>query len=536
MDSTLLREFRGITFPRPARTIRASRALDLLLASALFLAALSVRLPYLALVPPWWNSEISEALDAANIALGSSLPLVVPSQPHIGVVGIYPLALLLKLISLNPFLPRIFTAVCGALTVAATFALVRVIGSRSSALVAAALLAANPFHILINSHIFWTNSLTPLFTTLAFTALLRTLEPNPALAIQSRRRWLVLAFFLWSLALQSHPSVWALAPGILVALLLEPRNRESLRAAWTFAAPLVGLAAYSNVLVFNLLTNFASLRVLSAKTYALPNPPDFFPGFPERLGNLLLELVRIVSGTLGPLQWDAPTTAIAVWGLGALAFALHHHRALVLFPALSSVLTIAFFNQAYNLAYAERYVMFLVPLLFAMMALAVSDIARALDLKTRAPILRRGALAIGIAFVVFLAARSLPSLLNFYAGEIQAGRSNETYLAWNNLSARYAGMSYRVFLDEDLNQYQAVRNASDVGRTLEYLFRMNGVETQVLGGARAQVLERGLAPVAFALQLDERGTELAQQRVWLCLADDPTRRAAFIYVGRNGLC
>lgn len=514
----------------------AGRGPDTLIAVALFFIALVVRLPFLDLVPPWWNSEIAEALDAAQLALGHSFPLVVPSQPHLGPVAVYPLAVVLDLVGLNPLLPRVVVAICGALTVSATFVLVRVMGGRWIALLAAGLLATNSFHILINSHIFWTNSFTPLLTTLAMLALISSLEratPPPF----SRHVWLVSAFLLWGLALQSHPSVWTLVPGLLVAVFLEPRYRANLRLAWTWWAPLAGLAAYSNIIIFNLMTGLTSLTVLGAKSYALPEPRYLVPGFPGRVRDLALELWRVLSSNLSPtIALDLVSVGIAIWVLSALSLAGIKRRGLLFWSTISAGLLIAFLNQAYNVGYAERYVMFLVPMVLAVMVLGIQDLARWIQYESRARHWKKGAAVLGVGVCAFLVARPVLPLLDFYMQEIQAGRSNEAYLPWSELAAGYAGTGYEVLLDEDLNQFQAVLNGSDVGNTLEYLFRLNGVEAHFATAAQLEILRKGLTATPIEMRLESSGFELRQENLWLCLVREPTRRAVIIYPGRNGTC
>jgi hypothetical protein len=96
---------------------------------------------------------------------------------------------------------------------------------RIAGLLAAGLLATNGPHVVVNSHIAWSNCLTPLLTTLAFWALLRAGEARP---------FLPLAGLLLGLALQTHPLVVAMLPGLALAVLLH--DARSLRTPWPWLA------------------------------------------------------------------------------------------------------------------------------------------------------------------------------------------------------------------------------------------------------------------------------------------------------------
>src|SRR5439155_2046823 len=113
-----------------------------------------------------------------------------------------------RLFGLDPDLPRILALVAGVATVPAAYWLGRELHSRAAGLLAAVLVAAMPFHILIASHVGWSHCLTPLFATLALAALARALRrgEGPALA---------LAGLLVGLALQTHPLAVLLLPGPL---------------------------------------------------------------------------------------------------------------------------------------------------------------------------------------------------------------------------------------------------------------------------------------------------------------------------------
>lgn len=504
--------------------------LDGVLALLLFFFALALRLPYITLVPPLWNTEIAEASDAAEIAWGHSLPLVLPSQPHIGPVAAYPLALVLRLIGFDPFVPRLFVAVIGALTVVAAFLLARTMGGRLGAVIAATLLATSSFHILINSHVFWTNSITPFLTTVALTAL--TVSLASPVAGQNNRRpvWFVLAFVLWGLALQSHPSVWTLLPGLVLALALQPSLRSNWRRAWTWVAPAAGLLAYSNIILFNLTSGFASISALRTKYYALPEEQLFWRTFPARLQEMGDELLRVVTSNLPEAFALEPRTfALTVWLALALVQGVRKQRSLLLYPAASAALFIAIFNKAYNLAYVERYIMFLAPIVFVLMGLAVED-GWAWFRKQPLPRLwmTGGSLA-ALGAIIVLVLFPLPALMSYVDREIQAGRSNKEYLPWVEFARQYAGSGYRVVISPELDQSAVVLNAGGVGTTIAYLFAMNGTQTQLAPPEQLVPSGQNRPVTKFVMNLFGSGFEERQRTLAVCVMDDKTQRVLTIY-------
>src|SRR6266581_3916310 len=64
----------------------------------------------------------------------------------------------------------LFVLTVGCLTVVAAWLLGRAWGGPFAGLIAGSLLATNPVHVLVNSHIAYSNCITPLFTTLGLWA------------------------------------------------------------------------------------------------------------------------------------------------------------------------------------------------------------------------------------------------------------------------------------------------------------------------------------------------------------------------------
>src|SRR5918911_928925 len=84
----------------------------------------------------------------------------------VGVLGL--LAVMLWVVGPHPWTPRLLSMLLAVATVGLTYWLGRSLGGPIAGLVAGGLLLFSAVHILINSHIAWSNATTPFFTTLAF--------------------------------------------------------------------------------------------------------------------------------------------------------------------------------------------------------------------------------------------------------------------------------------------------------------------------------------------------------------------------------
>ncbi len=511
--------------------------IDLVLVLGLFAFALTVRLSFITLVPPLWDSEVSEALDAADIALGRTLPLVLPSQPHLGPVAAYPLALVLRVFGLSPFVPRMFVAVTGALTVASAYLLARAWGGRVAGLIAGMLLAINPFHIFINSHIFWTNSITPLLTTLALTALSVAIQQRHRHGPSTERIWLVLSALLFGLALQSHPSVLGLLPGVAIWLVAQRDLISRLRERWTWLAASSAIAAYANMIVFNLANGFRSVTVASSKSYALPEQSVAMTGYVGRLRGLTTEFLRMLNGYLPEsIDFDLPIFAVTAWFVLALLIDLKKRRGLFFWTTLSTALVIGYSNKVYNAGFSERYIMFLLPIAFVAMGLAVDDVWQWL-VDRQWP---RGLVALvglaGIITLAYLFSQPLSVLDDYYRQEVELGRSNQAYAAWNESAVRYAQSGYSVMIGRQLDQEQVIRFGSTYGTVLDYLLRMQGIAT-LFESVEDLKLALSAAPQSKTLLLLERGEFASLRRVVpLCVVEEKPRSVMAVYPGAGASC
>ena len=224
----------------PARSRTA--IVEVAVVVGLVLLAAAIRWPQLHILPPY-TDETEESLRAWAIAQGEIRPLT-NVDAYIGALWSYVVAGAFKLFGRSAETPRLLSLVAGSLTVGVTYLLGRRLHGPVVGSVAALLLAANAVHVLVNSHVSWSNCVTPLFTTTAFWLLARALErPDRPLR-------LALAGLAWGLAFQTHPSVATMLVGAAAYAIWRDRRLPLRPGAWLAVVLLA--VGYANVLVYNL--------------------------------------------------------------------------------------------------------------------------------------------------------------------------------------------------------------------------------------------------------------------------------------------
>lgn len=383
---------------------------------ALAALAAAVRWPQLQMIPPY-TDETEESLRAWAIYLGELRPLV-NDEPYIGALWNYVVAGLFGLLGPNPELPRLAALAAGALTVGVTFLLGRRLYGDLAGVVAALLLAANGPHILVNSHVSWSNCATPLFTTLGFWLLLRALDRPRSLAR------FALAGLAWGLALQTHPSVVIILIGAGAYALVRDPRLPSRPTAWVAAACL--LAAYANVAFHNLQSGFSGLA--EAQRVGASYAGEGGLG-PERYGRSLLGvlvlLAQVTAGVVDPRPTAAaylldPAVGVAVLALvAALGWSAWRRQWLLVLVAGPMLLLLPALNQRWQPILAARYLMPLLPLILVAVGGLVGEVVRRAAWR---PPLAWGAV---LAIVGLATAVQLVGLRDYYRAEITAGRTND---------------------------------------------------------------------------------------------------------------
>ncbi|MFN8521501.1 MAG: glycosyltransferase family 39 protein [Chloroflexota bacterium] len=428
----------------------------------LFGLALGLRLVNVQLVPPF-TDETEEVLRAWSIAQGERFPLT-NVDAYIGALWSYVLAGAFKLFGRGFELPRVVMAVSGALTVVATYFLTRRLFDRTAAAIAAFLLATCGAHILVNSHVAWSNCATPLLTTVAFWLLARGSLLPGALVL--------------GLALQTHPSVAALLPGAAGWVLWTYRSRAGLvRLA---VAALCFLLGYSAVLIYNVQTGFDSVvQALRVSGEYSENARLDGSGYLSSLAGFVLLLGQVLSGAVyaAPSPWpyvQDPRVGLllglgltgVVWagwrGVTAPAWVLG--AALVLLPVL---------NQRWAPILQARYLMPVVPLVLAATAAWMLVLVRSVARRDGwvVPLTAcEAALVIGVVHWQALGA--------YYEGELEAGRSNEAPILMLRIADDQRRSREPFVVHADLHQLPT-GGGGTWAKALDYVLQLEGLRRDV---------------------------------------------------------
>ena len=429
---------------RPANRVAARLGalawVDAALAASLACVALMVRWPYLWTIPRF-TDETLEVLHSLAIVRDGTRPLT-NYDSYYGALYNYLVAGALWLGGESPFAPRLVVVVAGALTVAATYALGRevalhLLGSgtarglapRLCGTLAAMMLATNGQHVVVNSHIAWSNCLTPLLTALALWAVLRATR---RVADQVAGPALALGGLALGLALQTHPLVATLLPG--VALGVVWRRVSLLRTPWPYLAAALFLVGYANVLAYNLDTGFESLRSARRISAEYAQDQQASTGYLPTAGAMGLMLARTLGGAVD--QRDGAADYLAdplVLGVSALAGAglvwlAWRGQPLPLFVVVSALLLLPAVNSKFRTLLTSRYLMPLAPLLFACAAAALIGVAQ----RSRAALAGTGRerLVVPLATVlgVVLVVGPLLPLARYYERALSRTDTNERIL------------------------------------------------------------------------------------------------------------
>ena len=137
------------------------------------LAAL-LRLHNLQTVPEL-SDEMRDAIFSLPIARGESLPLANFSSYDSALFN-YLEAIVFRVFGPDLRAPRVMMLVFGLLTTPLAFLCTRRAYGVGSAVLATAMLAVSPVHVIVNSRVAWGNCLTPLLTTVGFWLVYRAIR------------------------------------------------------------------------------------------------------------------------------------------------------------------------------------------------------------------------------------------------------------------------------------------------------------------------------------------------------------------------
>lgn len=416
---------------------------ELALAGMLFGLALVVRAVNLYTIPRL-TDEVVEWSFAFDIAQGQR-DVWHGVQPYFGPLVPDLLALAL-LIFRSPLVPRALVCVLGALTAPAVYALGRAIGGRRVGIIAGLLMATSSTHIIVASHIAYTNSLTPLLTALMLTLFVLARKRNSG-------RLLVVAGFVGGLAAQTHPVVLGLAPGMLLWFFGPRAQWRWFRRPAVYCAAGVALLAYSPVLVGIVLALPQFQQSVVTRSYAFA-PASSLPDYAGRMQGLLIELARMVGAVYPNLDLPRryliqPLVAVyALLALLALWAGLRGSRFLLLVTT-SGILLIPLFNRQYgDFPFFTRYIALLLPPVYAAAAVGLVHLWTVRARHAAAPTAVWAIRAVGALAVLGIAGYPLWLTADYYASQVRGGRTNTLFLEM--IHQTETGRNAVVWLDDGL--------------------------------------------------------------------------------------
>jgi 4-amino-4-deoxy-L-arabinose transferase-like glycosyltransferase len=379
---------------------------------------------------------------------------------YYGPVWSYLLAGIFRIFGLSDWAPRLAATVVAALSVSLTFVLGRELVNRWAAFVAAALLLTSGGHIIITSHTARSNSTTPLLLLLVVWTLYRAMSRNDG-------RYLVAGGFLFALAMQTHISVIAFAPGLGLALLL--RRPGLLMSRWGVLAILAALLGYSNMILYNLqneLYSFMHARHLQegytgGKGVTLAS-------YGTNAQALVQSLSRLLSGTI-----DIATSPSRFLYFGAALVGLVllsvRGQVLPLLFCLSAALVLPYFNPRYGPILSGRYLIPLLPFCFLGIGVVIAWVT---DRLPRRGVVRGVLSAVVVTF-------PLIHLVWYYQEVLADGRTNAALYTLANSARSVAQSEDVVVLDEVLEDEPLTGGGNDL-KALRMLLEARGLRPGVV--------------------------------------------------------
>ena len=360
------------------------------------------------------------------------------------------------------------------------------------------LLALSPAHIVVNSHIAWSNCLTPLFTTLGLWLAHRAVT-------QDRPRLLVPSGLCFGLGLQTHPVGALLLPGVAVGVALaRPRW---LSGPWPGLAILAALLGAANLLAANVWSGFEGL------TYGGTVQAGYTGGeiltwqvYVERLRQTLWLLADSLAGVLaesgplvGPFERRFGLVLLAATAVGVEALA-RRRDGLLFFAIISYLLLLPVVNGRFESSVPKaRYIAPLLPICYAAIAVAVVEATAWVGrLRPRfAPGLTPRVLRGGVGVLVAaLLLAPLAGLVDYYRSAIEAGHTNAALfqvIAGIEASRR---PGERVYTERDALKTYTL-GGGQWGEHIAFAAQVYGWERQALDvpHPRAQIVPRIVGPL-----------------------------------------
>jgi len=462
--------------------------LDLLICLWLLIVALAVRLPYLMLIPQLTDesSEVRVALDVYQ----NGEWRIIGITDYVGPLYTYLLALAFHVFGVSIWLPRLYMAILGTLTVVSTYWLGRVMAGRLVGLIAACLMVASPTHILMNSHVAWSNCTTPFFTTLMLLAFYIGVKRNSGPV-------LTLSGFLAGLALQTHPTVLMFFPGMLVWFLGQRDLRKRLRQPWPYLAVALVLLTYSNMIWHNAHGRLHSLAGLQRRTDQYSGSLSW-PDYMTNLRGLVIQLPRMMSGAIETPE--SPGMALSPWPLigygslllAGLLYAFRKGHSLPLAVIIPAVIISPCLNKDYSLPFTSRYTFPFLLVGYIAIAVMLVGVAGATarevlsvlrlvvpSVTLHKTLLKYTSFTPALLFYLILAFYPLEPLFAYYQECMENGRNNRLLLNIVAELHQVRESDVPIYLDRELRN---IGHAVDsrASKALAYLLTLDGTHFEVI--------------------------------------------------------
>ncbi len=391
------------------------------LLALIVLVGFLLRLPYWEIIPAP-DDEQFQSIVALEIANGTELPLV-GNDSYAGPFYFYLLAALIRLGFADPFMGRIIAIITGTLTIPLTYLWVKALGdNKTAALIAALLVAINPYLIVINSHMGGTTYLLPFLSVLFFWCLTMMIK-------QDHRGWLVATAVSAGLVIQVNPVGALVLLGGCAWGAWQMRKLPKLGARWPLWPVLLGLGIilmYSPVIIYNLGTDLDSVAEVQERSYLWETDPTV-QTFTNNMRRLSLQLVRQQSGVLRGGEDFATLLGFPllylVLSLLGFFFTTRKISVLPLLLVLPFLFIFPYFSSHYGFSIVTRFTTLLIPVFTAVIGLLLTHWVS--KIKQSKHIVKSFALI--LVFLVLIAGPLL-AIRQYYAFVLEENQSAKVLL------------------------------------------------------------------------------------------------------------
>ena len=492
-----------------SRIYISERALDTMLAVGLFLGALAIRLPNLMLIPQF-TDETVEVLHSLKISQGILFPLT-NADPYYGSIYNYLIAGVFYLFGPSAENARLTVTVLGALAVPLSYFFAKTMEDRLVGLVVALLMLTSGA-LILNGHVAWENNTTPFFAAATFLVFSLALKRSSGIL-------LVASGLLYGLTLQTHPGIIILAAGLALYFIYSgaftrasgaARSLRSwLKSPWPYLTLVAALVGYADVIAQSIIHPLIGWTVAQRHVYAYETSPTM-ETYLTNMQNFAAMVLRMAASNfdnranlaeylLQPL--NALYVAFFVVGIG---YAVKRGKAMPVIILVTTGLILPYFDKSYGYPGASRYVGYLFPLIYLLIATPLVQAARSTSRSQGLRFIYHWLL------VVFLVVSPALGLMANYGNAERAGATNERVLSIHqSLRQQYlSGTISEIIIDNKLNQ-NSLGGGGNVQRALDYLFTLEGIPHRTMAvtveAVKTELRKEHSQPLALVLAPETHG-------------------------------